>query len=57
MLTLCFVARAREDTEKIDRGVKKKAEHLQHIATVCMTRLFNIGLLGDEDTNCYYLCG
>lgn len=29
------VARAREDTEKIDRDVKRKAERLHHIATVC----------------------
>ncbi|XP_034706461.1 senescence-associated protein AAF, chlorolplastic isoform X1 [Vitis riparia] len=27
-------ARAREDTEKIDHGVKKKAERLHHIATI-----------------------
>ncbi|GAV76707.1 hypothetical protein CFOL_v3_20180 [Cephalotus follicularis] len=27
-------ARAREDTEKIDHDVKKKAEHLHHIATI-----------------------
>lgn len=51
MLTLCFVARAREDTEKIDRDMKKRAEHLHHIATVCMAKFFNIGSLGDEDTN------
>lgn len=30
-----YVARAREDTEKIDRDVKRKAELLHHIATVC----------------------
>ncbi|RVW35023.1 hypothetical protein CK203_041947 [Vitis vinifera] len=28
------LARAREDTEKIDHGVKKKAERLHHIATI-----------------------
>lgn len=31
---LIFAARAREDTGKIDRGMKKKAERLQHIAAV-----------------------
>lgn len=35
VLTFCHVARAREDTEKIDRRVKEKAERLHHIATVC----------------------
>lgn len=32
------IARAREDTEKIDRNVKEKAERLHHIATVCTSR-------------------
>lgn len=32
---LYWLARAREDTEKIDHNVKKKAERLHHIATVC----------------------
>ncbi|RRT60585.1 hypothetical protein B296_00021932 [Ensete ventricosum] len=33
----CLKARARKDTEKIkiDLGVKEKAAHLHHIATVC----------------------
>jgi len=35
VLVLCFIARAREDTEKIDYNVKKRAERLHHIATVC----------------------
>lgn len=34
-----YVARAREDTEKIDRDVKRKAERLHHIATVCLSSL------------------
>lgn len=30
----CLAARAREDTEKIDNDVKRKAERLHHVATV-----------------------
>lgn len=37
VLLVYYVARAREDTEKIDRGVKRKAERLHHIATVCLS--------------------
>lgn len=33
---LCCIARARKDTEKIDRGVKEKAKRLNRIATVCI---------------------
>lgn len=35
ILAFFWLARAREDTETIDRKVKKKAERLQRIATVC----------------------
>lgn len=34
MSTFVLVARAREDTEKIDHNVKKRAERLHHVATV-----------------------
>lgn len=34
MNTFVLVARAREDTEKIDHDVKKRAERLHHVATV-----------------------
>lgn len=40
-MTLCLVARARKDTKKIDKGVKKKAERLHHIATVCIRKIHN----------------
>lgn len=35
-LSLFFKARAREDTEKIDHGMKRKAARLHHITTVCV---------------------
>lgn len=44
---LLLVARAREDTEKIDRDVKQKAEHLHHIATVCVSTYLILILFGD----------
>lgn len=34
MFPSCLAARAREDTEKIDNDVKRKAEKLHHVATV-----------------------
>ena len=37
----CFIARARKDTKKIDRGVKDKAERLHHIACVCIKKTHN----------------
>lgn len=35
-----LAARARKHTEKLDRDVKKKAERLHHIATVCIILVF-----------------
>lgn len=40
LLLFCCVARAREDTEKIDRDVKEKASRLSRIATVCIIYIF-----------------
>ncbi|KAF6163510.1 hypothetical protein GIB67_002515 [Kingdonia uniflora] len=41
-------ARAREDTEKIDNGVKKKAERLHHIATVFISISALLMILKDK---------
>lgn len=37
-----FLARAREDTEKIDHDVKKRAERLHHVATVRNLDFLNV---------------
>lgn len=54
-LWVYYVARAREDTEKIDRDVKRKAERLHHIATVCLSSHLYVHIYRPFFWLCFFL--